>query len=132
MAAVESKTTVQADDESVRLVISLVRITRDQENGDAGSPSKALAKWRAVYAALLAHIAAKDAEIAQLRANFAGLKCRFGCDEVVGLFHVPQGCVCWTDPVQALCGQHAERAQSSGSITLIAGAWPESLASKET
>jgi hypothetical protein len=41
------------------------------------------------------------------RADLAALTCRFGCKSpVVGVFHVPAGCVCWRDPVQALCAQH--------------------------
>jgi hypothetical protein len=52
--------------------------------------------------------------------NLAGLKCRFGCDSpVIGIFHAPKGCVCWDDPVQALCAQHFETMQSSGPITYI-------------
>jgi hypothetical protein len=48
------------------------------------------------------------------------LKCRFGCgDPPVGIFHVPQGCVCFTDPLQALCLHHSERAQSEGPITCL-------------
>jgi hypothetical protein len=61
----------------------------------------------------------------RLRAQYAGIKCRFGCEEVIGLFHVPDGCHCWPDPVQALCGQHAITIESAGPITLIAGKWPE-------
>lgn len=46
-----------------------------------------------------------------------GLKCRFECDSpVVGIYHVPEGCWCWRDPVQALCGQHAITAESTGPI----------------
>jgi hypothetical protein len=49
------------------------------------------------------------------------LKCRFGCDApVLGIFHMPQGCICWTDPIQALCEHHADRAQSVGPIECIA------------
>jgi hypothetical protein len=48
------------------------------------------------------------------------IPCRFGCAGAVGIFWVPQGCVCWPDPVQALCQQHAIRAQSTGPIVLIA------------
>jgi hypothetical protein len=47
------------------------------------------------------------------------LKCRFGCDDPVGVYHIPAGCVCWTDPVQALCWQHADKAQSQGPMELL-------------
>jgi hypothetical protein len=53
------------------------------------------------------------------------LKCRFGCEHVVGIFYIPDGCVCWPDPVQALCGQHAIKSQSFGPIQLIVGEWPK-------
>ncbi|MGI0080494.1 MAG: hypothetical protein ACRECH_12830, partial [Nitrososphaerales archaeon] len=38
------------------------------------------------------------------------LMCHFGCDEVIGLFYFPQGCVCFTDQFQYLCLQHAYNA----------------------
>jgi len=48
------------------------------------------------------------------------LRCRFGhTDPVVGLFLVPAGCVCWSDPVQALCRQHLITAESAGPIEAI-------------
>lgn len=48
------------------------------------------------------------------------VRCRFGCDEpIYGVFHIPSGCVCWPDPVQALCWQHTEKAQSNGAITAL-------------
>jgi hypothetical protein len=54
------------------------------------------------------------------RADLAALTCRFGCKSpVVGVFHVPAGCVCWRDPVQALCAQHANKVQSTGPITCL-------------
>lgn len=50
----------------------------------------------------------------------AALKCRFGCQSpVIGIFHAPEGCICWTDPVQALCAQHACSMESVGPITCI-------------
>lgn len=49
----------------------------------------------------------------------ADLKCRFGCDAPVGLFHVPAGCWCWKDPVQALCAHHAIKVTSDGPITVL-------------
>jgi hypothetical protein len=47
------------------------------------------------------------------------LRCRFGCDGPVGIFYVPAGCVCWTDPIQALCEQHVITAESCGPIDFI-------------
>jgi hypothetical protein len=42
------------------------------------------------------------------RTTLAELKCRFGCSSpVVAIIHAPQGCHCFSDPVQALCAQHA-------------------------
>lgn len=54
------------------------------------------------------------------QAKLAALKCRFGCDDaVVGIFHAPEGCHCWRDPVQALCAQHAIKMESTGPITCV-------------
>lgn len=54
------------------------------------------------------------------------LRCRFNHDAaVVGLFFMPKGCVCWPDPVQALCRQHLIKAESTGSIEVIAWRWGE-------
>lgn len=51
------------------------------------------------------------------------LPCRFsarGCqDHAVGIFHVPEGCHCWPDPIQALCAQHACKADSPGPIVCV-------------
>lgn len=51
------------------------------------------------------------------------LPCRFserGCTgHAVGIFHVPQGCHCWPDPIQALCAQHACKADSPGPIECV-------------
>jgi hypothetical protein len=47
------------------------------------------------------------------------LKCRFGCEHPVGIYHVPEGCICWRDPVQALCAQHFMTAESEGPISLL-------------
>jgi len=47
------------------------------------------------------------------------LRCRFGCEAPVAIVHVPEGCICWSDPVQALCQQHLITAQSTGEIRLI-------------
>ncbi len=46
-------------------------------------------------------------------------KCRFGCDDAIGIYHIPKGCHCWPDPVQALCIQHFIKAESTGPITLM-------------
>lgn len=53
------------------------------------------------------------------RAQLAELRCRFGCEGPVGIYHVPRGCVCWDDPVQALCPQHVVTAESAGPITAL-------------
>lgn len=53
------------------------------------------------------------------RDDLKALRCRFGCDEVVGIFSVPDGCICWADPLQALCSQHAIKAQSGGPIICV-------------
>ena len=38
---------------------------------------------------------------------------------------LPQGCICWSDPVQALCDQHAETAESTGPIIRILHRTPQ-------
>src|SRR6185436_1375978 len=41
--------------------------------------------------------------------------CKFGCkDDACGVFYAPAGCICWDDPVQALCAQHALKAEQNG------------------
>ena len=54
-----------------------------------------------------------------MTADLTQIKCRFGCDAPVGIFHMPEGCICWRDPVQALCAQHVIKAESSGPISCI-------------
>ena len=34
------------------------------------------------------------------------IPCRHGCVEAVAIVYAPEGCICFTDPVQALCEQH--------------------------
>lgn len=54
--------------------------------------------------------------------NLAALrevKCRFGCDDAAIIVHAPEGCVCWKDPVQALCMQHFTSIQSCGPVVII-------------
>jgi hypothetical protein len=56
-------------------------------------------------------------------AVIVGIPCRFaerGCKSpAIGLYYIPLGCLCWPDPVQALCAQHAEKVESDGPITPI-------------
>lgn len=51
------------------------------------------------------------------------IPCRFaevGCQSpATAIYHVPKGCVCWPDPVQALCDQHQVTIESEGSATRI-------------
>lgn len=48
------------------------------------------------------------------------LRCRHGGElhharaPVVAIVSVPHGCVCWPDPIQALCRQHLERLRDGG------------------
>jgi hypothetical protein len=51
--------------------------------------------------------------------EMAKVQCRFGCRAPIGIFHVPAGCICFADPVQALCMQHLVKAESCGPITCI-------------
>lgn len=49
------------------------------------------------------------------------MHCRFPtCGEpAVAIWSTPNGCVCWPDPVQALCWQHGEKMQSEGPAHMI-------------
>jgi hypothetical protein len=50
------------------------------------------------------------------------LNCRFHphCNGApVGIFHVPEGCNCWQDQLQALCAQHAVKVHSTGPVTKL-------------
>lgn len=48
--------------------------------------------------------------------RFAEKGCRSPAAEVI---YVPNGCLCWPDPVQALCEQHLETVESDGPARLI-------------
>jgi hypothetical protein len=51
---------------------------------------------------------------------WASVKCKFGCkDPVVAVVYMPEGCLCWRDPVQALCLHHLHRAQTNGPSTVL-------------
>lgn len=50
------------------------------------------------------------------------IPCRFHprCSDIAtAIYYVPQGCICWDDPVQALCNQHAYKAETDGPFKLI-------------
>lgn len=49
--------------------------------------------------------------------RFKETGCTWPAAEVV---YVPEGCICWSDPVQALCEQHLITLESIGPVTLIA------------
>lgn len=51
--------------------------------------------------------------------ELAKVRCRFGCPNPIGIFHVPEGCICWEDPVHALCEQHFITAESTGEIVCL-------------
>ena len=54
--------------------------------------------------------------------NLAGLRevrCRFGCVDAAVIVHVPEGCVCWQDQIQALCLQHYTKVQSCGPVNIL-------------
>lgn len=47
------------------------------------------------------------------------VRCRFGCDDPVAIVYAPEGCICWTDPVQALCAQHLAKIESTGEVIVL-------------
>lgn len=54
------------------------------------------------------------------------IKCRFGCDSPAeGIYHAPAGCICWNDPIQALCKQHEVKIQSDAPVTMLVKLTPE-------
>lgn len=55
----------------------------------------------------------------QMAINEAEIKtvlCRHGCADPVGIYHIPEGCNCFLDPVQALCAQHFVKLHSNGRM----------------
>lgn len=55
-----------------------------------------------------------------MKINWKALTCRFGCKSpVAGLYHAPDGCICWPDKVQALCIQHAQKGLQNTNMETI-------------
>lgn len=55
-----------------------------------------------------------------LRLDWQFLKCRHRCTHpVVGLYHAPEGCWCFPDPIQALCAQHAIKGIQNNNMVLL-------------
>ena len=63
-------------------------------------------------------------ESEQSQIDWDKLQCRFATPyhnpPVAGIYHVPRGCICWPDPIQALCMQHFITAESAGPIECLA------------
>lgn len=52
--------------------------------------------------------------------DWQSLQCRHGCDApVAGLYHAPDGCLCWPDHIQALCEQHAVKGMQNNEMTVL-------------
>jgi hypothetical protein len=52
--------------------------------------------------------------------NWMHLVCRHGCVRpVVGLYLVPNGCICFPDHIQALCRQHAIKGLQNNEMTIL-------------
>lgn len=51
------------------------------------------------------------------------IRCRFaesGCPSpAAAIVYAPGGCICWPDPVQALCEQHLITLETSGPTTTL-------------
>lgn len=47
------------------------------------------------------------------------VKCRHGCDDPCGIYYVPDGCNCFSDPIQALCAQHLVKLPDVPCIWLV-------------
>lgn len=51
----------------------------------------------------------------------ATLPCRFGCREpAAAIVHYPAACICFADPVQALCRQHVEKGLQNNEGRVVA------------
>lgn len=51
----------------------------------------------------------------------AVLPCRFGCREpAAAIVHYPAACICFADPVQALCRQHVEKGFQNNDGRIVA------------
>lgn len=48
------------------------------------------------------------------------IPCRFGCEDSLGLFYFPAGCVCYGDPIQALCLDHAIKCEPLEGVFMLA------------
>lgn len=78
--------------------------------------------WRGPNGRSMEHVVLFREEAEALVARLAAPRCRFGCSHpVVGVYWMPEGCACWRDPVQALCAQHASKAEPIGRMILICG-----------
>ncbi|MDN5849111.1 MAG: hypothetical protein L0H63_05655 [Nitrococcus sp.] len=49
------------------------------------------------------------------------IRCRLCTAPAVDIYHMPGGCVCAADPVQALCAQHATKATPLDGMWSILG-----------
>lgn len=57
-----------------------------------------------------------ETKIAVNEAEMKTVKCRHGCDDPIGIYHIPDGCNCFIDPIQALCAQHWTKVCSAGRM----------------
>lgn len=64
-----------------------------------------------------------DIDQARICPDCPPVACRFadkGCkDPAYAVFYMPDGCVCYKDPVQALCQQHIATMETIGSALLL-------------
>jgi hypothetical protein len=52
--------------------------------------------------------------------DWEAVPCRHGGHaHAAGIYHIPEGCNCFSDPIQALCEQHFIKLHSTGPITTI-------------
>lgn len=53
-------------------------------------------------------------------------RCIFGCDNPIGVYSVPDGCLCFPrDRMQTLCAQHLYGITTDGPVTLIKDLAPD-------
>ena len=57
-----------------------------------------------------------------MKIDWEAIPCRHAprCSScAVGVYHIPEGCNCFPDPVQALCEQHFIKVHSTGPIRTV-------------
>lgn len=52
-------------------------------------------------------------------AELQKVRCRYGCSDPIGIYHMPDVVTRWPEPVQALCEKHLEMIQVNYKVTVL-------------